>query len=125
MQRTPYELLGGERGLRELVERFYDLMDALPDSAEIRAMHAEDLSPMREKLFLYLSEWLGGPRLYSERTGTMCLNEAHAPFSIGETARDQWLLCMRRALEEVEAGEAVTEMLREPLFRIADFIRNR
>ena len=125
MPQAPYFLLGGEPGLRELVARFYELMDGLPESAGIRAMHAEDLAPMREKLFLYLSEWLGGPRLYSERTGSMCLNAPHEPFPIGEAERDQWLLCMRRALEETGASEEVQGMLREPLFRVADFLRNQ
>ena len=73
----------------------------------------------------YLSGWMGGPPLYVRRTGTVCLTKPHQPYAIGAAERDQWLLCMERALEEVGAGADVKEMLREPLFRIADMMVNR
>lgn len=121
---TPYQLLG-EAGIRELCNTFYDIMDTLPDAAAVRAMHARDLSPMKEKLAEYLIGWMGGPPLYAEKYGTVCMTEPHEPYHIGPEERDQWLLCMQRALEEVGAGEEVVEMLRLPLFRIADAVRNR
>ena len=61
---TPYQLLG-ETGIRELTSAFYDLMDSLPEAADVRAMHASNLSPMKEKLALYLIGWMGGPPLYA------------------------------------------------------------
>src|SRR5690554_3690611 len=60
---TPYQLLGGEPGLRKLANTFYDIMDSLPEAAEIRAMHGGDLDEIKEKLFEYLSGWMGGPPL--------------------------------------------------------------
>lgn len=66
---TPYELLGGESGVRRLVDRFYDLMDSAPEAATIRALHARTLKASREKLFLFFSGWTGGPQLYVERFG--------------------------------------------------------
>jgi len=125
MQNTPYEMLGGENAIRALTDKFYDFMDRSSEVGDIRRMHADDLAPMKEKLFVYLSEWLGGPRLYSEKTGSMCLTDAHEPYAIGERERDQWLVCMRHALEAVEATAEVAELLEEPFFAIADFTRTR
>ncbi len=64
-----YELIGGETGLRALVDRFYDLMDTSPEAAGIRAFHAKSLKQSREKLFMFLSGWSGGPQLYVETFG--------------------------------------------------------
>ena len=99
---NPYQLLGGEDGLRELCAAFYRIMDESPEAAGIRAMHGESLAAIEEKLFEYLSGWMGGPPLYVRRTGTVCLTKPHQPYAIGAAERDQWLLCMDRALEEME-----------------------
>jgi hemoglobin len=121
---TPFQLLG-EQGIRELTSAFYDIMDSLPEAAEVRAMHAADLAPMKEKLAEYLIGWMGGPPLYAQRYGTVCMTEPHEHYHIGPEERDQWLLCMHRALAQTGASEELVEMLRIPLFRIADAIRNR
>ena len=107
------------------MDRFYEIMDSDPEAAAIRAMHSDDLGPIRDKLFDFLSGWLGGPPLYMKRTGSVCLTHAHAPFAIGDAERDAWLMCMRRALEDEGVAEDVREMLDHPLFMIADFIKNR
>lgn len=122
---TPYELLGGEEGLRQLVGRFYEIMDEAPEAADIRAMHKPDLGPIRQGLFEYLSGWLGGPPLYVQRTGSVCLNGAHSPFAIGEKERDQWMFCLRKALVDVGVSEELRGMLDKPFFRLADFLRNQ
>jgi hemoglobin len=124
-QILPYELVGGEAGLRKIVDRFYEIMDQDADAATIRAMHGADLGPIREKLFEFLSGWLGGPPLYSKRTGSICITEAHKPFAIGTAERDQWMACMRQALVDCEVSAETREMLDTPLFRICDFLRNR
>lgn len=121
---TPYQILG-EAGIRELTSVFYDIMDTLPEAAGIRAMHAEDLSPMKEKLAEYLIGWMGGPPIYAQKYGGVCMTEPHEPFHIGPEERDQWLLCMNRALEQTGASEELQEMLRIPLFRVADAVRNK
>ena len=121
---TPYQLLG-ETGIRELTSAFYDLMDSLPEAADVRAMHASNLSPMKEKLALYLIGWMGGPPLYADKYGTVCMTTPHEPFHIGPQERDQWLLCMDKALEQVDASEELVEMLKVPMYRIADAVRNR
>jgi len=121
---TPYQILG-EEGIRELACTFYDVMDTLPEAATLRAMHAEDLSPMKEKLAEYLVGWMGGPPLYADKYGTVCMTEPHEPYHIGPEERDQWLLCMDLALERINASDELVEMLKIPLFRIADAVRNK
>ncbi|WP_345306192.1 group II truncated hemoglobin [Candidatus Villigracilis saccharophilus] len=95
-----YDLIGGETGLRTLVDRFYDLMDTSPEARDIRALHAKSLNQSREKLFMFLSGWSGGPSLYIEKYGHPRLRQRHMPFSIGDVERDQWLWCMNKALDE-------------------------
>ncbi len=121
---TPFEILG-EAGIRELTSAFYDIMDELPEAAGIRAMHADNLSPMKEKLADYLIGWMGGPPLYADKHGTVCMTEPHEPYHIGPEERDQWLLCMDMALERTNASDELVEMLKVPMFRIADAVRNR
>lgn len=121
---TPYQLLG-EQGIRELTDAFYDIMDSLPEAAGVRAMHARDLAPMKGKLAEYLIGWMGGPPLYADKYGTVCMTTPHEPYHIGPEERDQWLLCMDRALAQTGACEEVVAMLKIPMFRIADAVRNR
>jgi hemoglobin len=122
---TPYELLGGDPAVRRLVDRFYDLMDTAPEAEGIRAMHAKSLKVSREKLYLFLTGWLGGPPLYVERYGHPMLRARHLPFPIGERERDEWLWCMDRALDEQEMPEMLREYLRDRFRGVADHMRNR
>ena len=119
-----YELIGGEAGLRSLVERFYDLMDSSPEAARIRAIHPKSLKQSREKLFLFLSGWSGGPQYYVERFGHPRLRMRHMPFSIGTVERDQWLWCMNKALDESDLDSRVIEFLKIRFAEAADFLRN-
>lgn len=120
---TPYELLGGEEGIRRLTKVFYEVMDELPQVKTIRHMHAANLETIQQKLFEYLSGWLGGPHLYQQKYGTVCLTSPHKPYAIGPAERDQWLRCMDEALLRVNASEEVKAMLKNPMFRIADALR--
>lgn len=122
--RTPYEILG-DQGVKDLVAAFYEVMDTHPDAAEIRAMHAEDLAPVRSKLSAYLVGWMGGPPVYQAITGTVCLTDPHAAFHIGPRQRDQWLMCMDEALERIGASDELKAMLKIPMRQIADTVRNQ
>lgn len=124
-QNTPYEMIGGERGVRELVDRFYDHMDSLPEAAEIRALHAKSLCASREKLFLFLSGWLGGPDLYVQKYGHPRLRRRHLPFPIGIRERDQWMLCMRKALEDMPIDQTLRDRLAQAFLSTADHMRNK
>jgi hemoglobin len=119
-----YELIGGETGLRSLVNRFYDLMDSSPEAKDIRAFHAKSLNQSREKLFMFLSGWSGGPALYVEKYGHPRLRQRHMPFSIGEREHDQWLWCMNKALDESGFVPSVVEHLKSRFADVADFMRN-
>jgi hemoglobin len=122
---VPYDRIGGAEGLRRIVDSFYEIMDSDPAASGIRAMHGADLGPIREKLFDFLSGWLGGPPLYFQRPDRKCLHSAHAAYAIGEAERDQWLACMYRAIEEAGVDEDTRKLLEKPLFMVADFVRNR
>ncbi len=120
-----YELVGGEAGLRALVERFYDLIDSAPEAAQIRALHPKSLKQSREKFFMFLSGWTGGPQLYVEKYGHPRLRMRHIPFAISFTERDQWIWCMHKALDESHLDPRAVEYLKKHLAESADFLRNR
>jgi len=122
---SPYERLGGEAALRKLVNRFYDLMDTLPEAKRIRALHPADLAGSRDKLFKFLSGWLGGPPLYMEEFGHPRLRARHLPFPIGTAERDAWLQCMEQALAETEMEELLRIHLLQSLRNTADHMRNQ
>lgn len=122
---TPFERMGGEPGVRGLVERFYDLMDLEPRYAVLRAVHGPDLGSARDKLFWFLCGWLGGPGHYIERFGHPMLRARHLPFAIGSVERDQWLACMYQAMRECEVEPALAERLERSLFDTADWMRNQ
>lgn len=122
---TPYEMLGGEPALRRLIERFYALMDTLPEAWSIRQLHPESLAGSERKLFEYLSGWLGGPDLYVQKHGHPRLRARHLPFPIASRERDEWMLCMRQACQETVADPALRAKLLEALGGLADHMRNR
>lgn len=123
-EQTPYEAIGGDAGVRALVDRFYDHMDTRPASAEIRAMHPKNLQSSRDKFYEFLSGWLGGPPLYMERHGHPRLRRRHMPFPIDQDAADQWMACMELALRDVEMSEARRSFLLQRFTQVANFMRN-
>jgi hemoglobin len=122
---TLFDLIGGEARLRELVDRFYDLMDLEPEFADLRAMHPPSLEGSRDKLFWFLSGWTGGPNHYIERFGHPRLRARHLPFTIASKERDQWLRCMALAMHELGMPEQLKERLMHSFFQTADWMRNR
>jgi len=122
---TPYEAIGGDTGIRQLVNRFYDLMDASPEAATIRRLHAASLKASREKLYMYLTGWTGGPPIYVEKFGHPRLRARHQPFHISSRERDEWLWCMDHALDEQPMPEELRGFLREKLHALADHMRNQ
>ena len=122
---THFERIGGEAVIRQLVDRFYDLMDAEEIPRGIRALHPADLTESRHKLFWFLVGWMGGPALYIERFGHPRLRMRHAPFPIGESERDQWLWCMFKALDELVPDADLRQHLARSFSQTADFMRNK
>ena len=122
---TAYTLLGGDARVRELVDRFYDLMDLEPAYAELRAAHGTTLDDARDKLYWFLSGWLGGPSLYIERFGHPRLRARHLPFAIGIKERDQWVVCMSQAMVDVQVPDALVQRLQQAFMQTADWMRNK
>jgi len=122
---TTYDQIGGEATVGKLCDRFYALMESVPQFAELRALHPQDLKSSRDKLFMFLSGWLGGPDLFVEQFGHPRLRARHMPFAIGIRERDQWLACMVLAMEEVGIAPPIRAKLLENFFHTADFMRNQ
>ena len=122
---TPYDAIGGDARMRELTDRFYDRMDEDPAYRTIRDLHPPDLEESRQKLYEFLSGWLGGPQLYMQRRGHPRLRMRHGPFPIGEAERDQWLACMRDAMDAMGIDGELRAFLEQRFTHVADFMRNR
>jgi hemoglobin len=120
-----FERIGGAVTLDRLVEAFYGHMDSLPEANKIRAMHDRDLGPVKVVLKRYLSEWTGGPKLYSPEKGHPRLRQRHMHFPIGNADRDAWLSCMRKALAETVADPAARAELDANMTKLADWMRNQ
>lgn len=120
-----YERIGGAAKVRELTHHFYQLMDELPEAYAIRKMHPASLQGSEDKLFKFLSGWMGGPQLFVQEHGEPMLRRRHLPFPIDNAARDQWLMCMDRALLEVVADEQLRQELVAAFHKVADHMRNQ
>jgi len=122
---THYQRIGGEAALRQLTRRFYAIMDELPETYALRKIHGENLSGSADKLFEFLSGWMGGPQLFIEKYGHPMLRRRHLPFKVGSGERDQWLLCMKLALEETVADATLRCELYDAFVKVADHMRNQ
>lgn len=121
---TVYERLGGDEAVRRLVQRFYALMDQRPEADAVRRMHPRQLADSEDKLYKFLSGWFGGPPLYMRERGHPRLRMRHHPFRIGPAERDQWLLCMRQALDEQVADAALRAVVVHAFEGMADHLIN-
>lgn len=102
----PFERIGGRGPITRMVDRFYDLMESEPDFAELRAMHAPDLAPMRESLADFLIAWMGGPRDWFEKRPGACIMSAHRSMpGMNLAVATQWVLAMQQAAKETIPGD--------------------
>ncbi len=125
MPTSHYERIGGAEKVRALAHRFYQLMDELPEAHGLRKLHPASLLSSEDKLFKFLSGWMGGPQLFIQEYGHPMLRQRHMPFPIGDAERDQWLLCMNRALRDVVDDEQLRNELSAAFAKVADHMRNR
>jgi hemoglobin len=117
---TPFYRLGGHPTFQAICDRFYDLMDSEPAYAELRAMHAADLAPMRKALPLFLAGWAGGPRDWFEANPGRCMMSVHKPYAISRAVAGQWAEAMRRAVADVAPQPAdMAEAMGDVLARLA------
>ncbi len=121
-ERTPYDAIGGDTEVRALVDAFYDHVQS--DSPHVRGMHPEDDTTSRQKLYEFLSGWLGGPPLYIERHGHPRLRMRHAPFPIDGKAVEEWLMCMSAAMDDRGIEGELRAFLDERFSHVAHFMKN-
>lgn len=124
LETTPYETLGGEAGIQRLVNRFYELMDELPEAYGVRQLHPATLEGSGQSLFEFLSGWLGGPPLYMEKKGHPRLRMRHAPYEVTQTMRNEWMLCMNQAVTEQVTDAAFQTWLLATFAQMADHMIN-
>ncbi len=119
-----FKAAGGEQGIRQLVDDFYDYMQALPESQHILHMHPQDLEVSRDKLHRFLCGWLGGPKRYHEKYGAISIPRSHAHLTIGSSERDAWLLCMEKAIAKQNYANDfkvyLLQQLRFPAHRVTN-----
>lgn len=120
-----YDIIGGAPTISALVDRFYTNMDLWPEARTIRAMHGADLTGVAHGLKAYLSEWLGGPALFSPVKGHPRMKMRHMPFPIASAERDAWLACMKEALDTVVSDRAARLQIYASMEKLADWMRNR
>lgn len=122
---TLYEAIGGEPTVRALTRRFYELMDTLPEAARCRAIHPPDLSGSEEKLYDYLTGYLGGPPIYMQKRGHPMLRRRHMVAEIGPQEHDEWLLCFSQAMADTIENEKLRDIIWEPVVRLAQHMQNK
>jgi hemoglobin len=118
---TIYEKIGAER-LKSLVNAFYDIIF---EESEISHLFVTDPLVIREKQYLFLSQFLGGPQLYSERFGHPQMRRRHAPHAIDEAAKIEWLRCMRKAIDTMGFEADFADTVYNCFPRVADNMQNR
>ena len=125
MRQSPYQMIGEEAGLEQLVKTFYDIVECDPAGASLLAMHnhGHGLAHAREAQFEFLSGFLGGPQLYLEHYRHSNVRRMHAHLSIGTAERDSWLICMDRALTAVNADPETYRLLMSHFSRVAEALR--
>ncbi len=124
-EKSPYQLMGGAEAIQSLVDRFYFFMDTLPEAQDVRQAHGKSLTIAKQKLFKYLSGWLGGPDLYVAEFGHPRLRMRHLPFTVGVKERDQWMMCMQKAMQELDMDEALEQQILHALGQLATHMINQ
>lgn len=122
---TLYEAIGGEATVKALTDRFYHLMDTLPEAARCRAVHPPDLAGSAEKFHEYMIGYLGGPPIYIQKRGHPMLRRRHFVAEIGPAERDEWLLCFRKALEETVEHPKLREIILPAIEKLAHHMQNK
>lgn len=121
---SAYELIGGEPVVRAIADRFYQLMQEDARYRPLRQQHPDDMAESADKLFMFLSGWLGGPPLFEQAHGHPMLRARHLSFRVDKAQRDQWLDCMRRTLNDTVSHKEGRQAILKALIPLADHMRN-
>ncbi len=120
---TPFLEIGGADGVKALAEAFYDVIEE--ESPRLREMLPRNTSKTRDKFFMYLSGWLGGPPLYEQQWGHPRLRMRHLPFEIGRFEAEEWMRCMRVALARIRIHDPLSHFLEDRFEQLAHHMRNQ
>jgi hemoglobin len=121
-RRTPYEQMGGQAAFERLVTAFYA---GVADDPVLRPLYPErDLGPAHDRLLMFLEQYWGGPRTYSEQRGHPRLRMRHAPFAVTPEARDHWLLHMRAGVDALGLPAPLEQQLWDYLVAAAHSMVN-
>lgn len=118
---TLYEILG-EKVIKELVNRFYTNVLA---SEKIAHLFQNDIEIIKDKQFSFLVQFLGGPQYYIQKYGQPKMRMRHLPHAITPAAKDEWLKCMKDAIESLDLGPNLSEALYNCFPKIAQHMVNR
>jgi hemoglobin len=122
-----YALVGGETGLRNLVETFYDVIEFEPEGTDLKMLHLRGMGVAHSRIeqFAFLSDFLGGPKLYAEKHGHTNVREMHVHIEIDRKAHDDWLNCMSIAINRVGLDKDVGKKLMTHFRAVAAGLQNR
>ncbi|MFA5898474.1 MAG: group II truncated hemoglobin [Hyphomicrobium sp.] len=126
-ERSLYELVGGEEGLRQLVETFYDVVEFEPDGRDLHRLHmrGHGVAHSRIEQLNFLSGFLGGPNLYAQKYGHSNVRQMHEHVEISAEAKDAWLKCMSIAIDRVGLAADARARLLTPFTRVATMLVNQ
>ncbi|MDB2387263.1 group II truncated hemoglobin [Shewanella sp.] len=124
-QSNAYDRIGGEQTVRAIAKQFYMQMQSKPDTKPLLDIHRAPISESEQKLFEFLSGWLGGPPLYHQKYGHPALRARHMPFKIDDAMRDQWLVCMKAAIELEVKDPQHQQAIYSAISTLADHMRNQ
>jgi len=122
-----YDRVGGEAGIRALVETFYDIIEKEPEGQVLHLLHmrGQGVAHSRIEQFNFLSGFLGGPQLYVEKYGHSDVREMHEHVEIDAEARDTWLKCMGIAIDRVGLNVEVKAALMAHFEPVAAKLKNK
>lgn len=122
-----YDRLGGENGIRALVEAFYDIVEKEADGQLLHILHlrGHGVAHARIEQVNFLSGFLGGPRLYVEKYGHSNVRKMHEHVEINSEARDAWLKCMAMAIDRIALTADIKEALMTHFTRVATMLKNK
>ena len=124
-QSNAYDLIGGEKTIRLIAHHFYLQMQQRSDTQPLLAIHRAPIADSEQKLFEFLSGWLGGPQLYQQKYGHPALRARHTPFAIDQAMVDQWLTCMEQAIIKAIKKPEHRQVIFQAISTLANNMRNQ
>ncbi|MFT5788422.1 MAG: hemoglobin [Shewanella sp.] len=124
-QSNAYDRIGGEKTIRAIAHQFYLQMQSKQETKQLLSIHRAPMGESEQKLFEFLSGWLGGPQLYQQKHGHPALRARHMPFKVDENMRDQWLVCMKTAIEIEIEDKQHQQAIYSAISTLADHMRNQ